>query len=404
MGPGSKRKTSKISTIGPIPTFARNSQRSGLDGSVLGVNVPARDGGGIRVGEGTTNLGPDGKQRFEGYVGYGGATFILTQGQAIAEYTVNNATRIQTTGGTNVLKGHYASVGGIVAAGGVTYTASMVISVPAGGVAVTAKLADGSGGSPATVNPGETKLVSMTRTPNAGSGLALQFVAPTIEDSLDFYAWHPQLESKIYATPYQDPALGARAKESLIAAVSGGVLDPTQGTVFVCMEVNSVAKRQDTANQPYIFHAKGAGYGNLTLAHAKAVASFSFSTYADDMTYTSSTASDANIPNGRRVFGVRWDASEASVWLDGTKKITIPTPKLPGTMASLGLLCATNATGQAGAPIYWAQCSPLALTDAEMAAITTNTQGVPVAVRGCTLLANYGNGGKASGLGLGPTL
>jgi hypothetical protein len=56
------------------------------------------------------NLIPVDKQRFEGWFKYGGATVTLTQNQYVPEWGTSEATRIQSSGGSDVLKYYHSLV------------------------------------------------------------------------------------------------------------------------------------------------------------------------------------------------------------------------------------------------------------------------------------------------------
>lgn len=179
-------------------------------------------GDGMMIEEGTTNLVPSNRLKFEGWTAYSGAQVTLTQNVEFPEIGRNDATRIRTTGGTNLLK-YLTTIENSIA--DQAYTGSVYIkNIGSKPVRFYTQL-----GSAVTVNPGE-----WTRTIGSGIGngraqFQLRFQALNADDDLDFIAWGPQAEYKPFATSF---TTGTRAPESL-RIPTAGVLLPEQGQIDV---------------------------------------------------------------------------------------------------------------------------------------------------------------------------
>jgi hypothetical protein len=153
--------------------------------------------GAVAVEEGTTNLVPSNRLKFEGWNAYGGAQVTRTQNVEFPEIGRNDATRIRTTGGTNTLK-YYLPIERSIA--NQAYIGSVYIkNIGSKPVQFYTQL-----GSRVTVNPGE-----WTRAIASGVGrgtlqFQLRFETLDVDDDLDFIAWGPQAEHKPFATSFVD--------------------------------------------------------------------------------------------------------------------------------------------------------------------------------------------------------
>lgn len=157
------------------------------------------DGYLLEIVEGTTNLIPSDRLKFEGWTAYQGASVTVEQGHSIPGITPDGATRIQTSGGTGVTK-YYTSVG----PGDAGTPASYRVWVRNIGDKPVAVYGSAIGVSN-IVYPGETKLCTgSTDAVNGTSHRQIQFRALDVDDSLDFIAYQPQIEEKPYPTPFVD--------------------------------------------------------------------------------------------------------------------------------------------------------------------------------------------------------
>jgi hypothetical protein len=208
-------------------TFSRASMAYDDVGRLAGLAVPriakTPYGKMAMVEEGTANLVPVDKQKFEGWTAYSGAVVTLTQNQSVPEWGCTDATRIQVSGGTNTYK--YLLGLGFTSVSGQSYTNSIHIkNIGSAPVRIGANFPY-----TATVAPGETKKVILI---NIGDGVAIyrfDFYSVNASDSLDFIAWHPMAETKPYPTSFIETS---RAAESLTMPVlATNLLTPNLASV-----------------------------------------------------------------------------------------------------------------------------------------------------------------------------
>lgn len=176
--------------------------------------------------ENTTNLLPKENCTFEGWTQYLGAKVTLTQNQTVPEWGCTDATRIQISGGSNVIKYFYA-VGS--PAEGVAWSEQVYVKNIGSTTVVVASNLNGLNKS---IDPGTAALVEFKLVGNAAGGSAqIQFKSVNISDSLDFIAWHPMAEAKPYCTPYTTGTRTMTNSEGLIsfgsAPYKGAILTAT---------------------------------------------------------------------------------------------------------------------------------------------------------------------------------
>jgi hypothetical protein len=182
---------------------------------------PGGTGKAIMIEEGTINLVSASTMKFEQFVGAGGAALTLTQNQSVPEWGATDATRLQTTGGTTTRKVAVTILS--PSASGQSYTASVWIKNQSA-VQVQIGINLGVYG---TIQPGESKRVTVTGAGDGVSNVRFDFMTPNTTDNLDVIAWHPQIEAKAYATSWTD---GTRANEDLIIPCNG-IVNADEGTI-----------------------------------------------------------------------------------------------------------------------------------------------------------------------------
>jgi hypothetical protein len=291
---------------------------------------------GVLVEQGTTNLVSRTKQKFNGWTAYQGATVTLTQNQTVPEWSATDATRIQTSGGTNTQK--YVLTFGSASVNATTYTMSAYVK-NVGVVAV--KFINGIGGT-ITIQPGEMGRFSVTGIGNGTTWHIFAFYALNAADNLDFIAWRPQAETKTYATSWTD---GTRSPESLSVPVP---FTPQEGgEISFIVEVNDACKRQVAGQYPRLIEiTRSIGGTGLYVAHSESVAQFTMRTLNDAGEYTQTVFSDSLIPNGARTLDVIHDKAIPAVILecDGTEIARITNPALPSGWG--GAYPGSDATGK----------------------------------------------------------
>ena len=322
--------------------FIRASEAYKSDGTLVASGVPRYEGAGVRIEEGTSNLIPLAKQKFEGWMTYQGAVVTLTQNVAVPEWGATDATRIQTSGGTSVAK--YLFNVGVVPAGELRAERVWVKNTGDKTVKVFANFSDIA----ADVLPGESKLVKLENIiGNDVNNLQISFRTLTIADSLDFIAWRPQAEAKTLATTWTD---GTRAPETLSVPVpftpQGG------GSLSFKVDVTPQSKRRVAGEFPRLIEIeRSIGGTGLMLAHADNAATYEFATFDDTGAKTAATFADSLIPNGIRELKIKQTPTAVILYCDGQPIATIDNPALPSGWGRAYLLSSAAGTNQAGTTV-----------------------------------------------------
>jgi hypothetical protein len=179
-----------------------------------------RFGGAVAVEEGTTNLVPSNRLKFEGWTAVSGAEVTVTQGYGIPGVTPDGATRIQTVGGTTRLK-YYTYVS--PDPGNPASLSVWVYNIGQKTVQVTGNAIHGE----IDVAPGEIRRCTLSMSSLASSQRQIRFgVLLEATDSLDFIAYQPQIEAKPFATSFVD---GTRAAGRL--EYPAEVVPQNEGTI-----------------------------------------------------------------------------------------------------------------------------------------------------------------------------
>jgi hypothetical protein len=185
-----------------------------------------------------------------------------------------------------------------------------------------------------------------------------------------------QLEQKPYATSFID---GTRSLETLTIPTAG-VLNPQEGTWEDYVYVNSVARRQVPGQYPYVFYIpRGNGGPGIVLWHTPDGASWRLGTWNDSGVATAANASDSYTPDGWHRFAVRWNSSEAALFIDGVKRISITNPNLPTSFGSYAYVGSeANGANSLNTLHDDLRISSRARTDEEIAAAYASGQPLPV--------------------------
>jgi len=186
-----------------------------LDGAVATLRPSeGRVGGAVAVEEGTTNLVPSNRLKFEGWTASSGVQVTLTQNVEFPEIGRNDATRIRTTGGTSTLK-YSLSIERSIA--NQAYTGSVYIkNIGSKPVRFYPQL-----GSSVTVNPGEWTRAIASGVGNGTTNFQFRFQALNAGDALDFIAWGPQAERKPFATSFVGGSRAAGVLKYQAAMLAG---------------------------------------------------------------------------------------------------------------------------------------------------------------------------------------
>jgi len=313
-------------------TFSRSSSAYGSDGKMAITNVPRIErtefGKMVWVEEATTNLIPIANQKFVGWTAYGGATVTLTQNQVVPEWGCTDATRIQISGGSNIIKYFLPIVSPSVA--GQAYVASLHIkNIGNHPVVIHTNL---SSTSTQTVDVGETTLVKIAGVGNGFNIFQIQLRALDAAHSLDFIAWQPMAEAKEYATSFHETTRAAESLTMPTAGLTGA------GTIEGMVDINDMIKRQGAVNTPLLYLPGLAG-GYISVAHMYNNPAWNF-TCNSGSAYKYSIINDSNTPNGLYYYKCYWSTSEAGLefWdLTSRSKVAftrITDPNLPPTFTA----------------------------------------------------------------------
>lgn len=195
----------------------------GADGRFAAVAASAlRDAyyiNGVRhtyVEVGTTNfIATAALRQFIGWLTFGGSSVTITQGQTIDPAgsvpgsPVGEATRIQTSGGSNVVK--YYIQPGTRAATPLPEAHSVLVHNLG---ATTVQVATNGAGASVNVAPGETRYVQTANAAPVAGAIQLTFRALNAADNLDFLAWGPQIEQRAFCTTFTGINAAARVDEA----------------------------------------------------------------------------------------------------------------------------------------------------------------------------------------------
>ncbi len=285
------------------------------------VGIMTSGAAGVMVEPGTSNLIPLNRQKFERWTAHGGAVVTLTQGIAVPEWGAVDATRIQTSGGTGVIK--CAETFGRPQA--------VAIQIYIKNIGTTTVQIYPNMGGMVDILPGESRLVKLENLGNGVTLLWIQFRALDVADSLDFIAWRPQAEPKPFCTSWTD---GTRAPETL--SVPG--LPTVEGEIEFTAEITDKCKRQVAGETPaLIIMARADGGTGLQLMHADNAATYELATFDDTEATTAVTFADSLIPNGTRTLKISITTSAVILYCDGVEIARIDNPKLPSAWGRIWL-------------------------------------------------------------------
>jgi hypothetical protein len=350
-------------------TFSRPSTAYDSRGRFLLPNNARFENGGIMVEEGMTNLiAPVSVQDFNtsSWSAYSGAVVTVTQNQTVGEWNTDKATRIQTTGGTNIVK-YFRSIV-VPSVNDTQYSLKVKVkNIGTTPVVVSMNLASGA----TTVNPGETKTVDVTGVGNGTSNFQLMFTTQNVSDSIDIYAFQPQAETKAYSTSFHE---GTRAKETLTIPLS--YLSPTEGTIEIKCDINAITKRQDGANSNrliWIPRSDNTASG-IQIYHSPTSATWSLSTINDAGVQTVNSFVDSLTPNGITNIAITYNSTEAKVFVGGARMGTINSPNLPSAFGTNAYIGSTTYGSYLNTTFYDVCFSSIARSDAEIASRNTIAQ------------------------------
>jgi hypothetical protein len=203
-------------------------------GATVTNNVTRIVNNGVLVEEGTVNLlaSTTAEATFQtsAWNQYLGAVATVTQNQS-DPFGGNGATRIQTSGGTNLIK--YFRGAGTGTAGTINYTTVWVKN----NSATTLRIFTNQGNQSLNVSQNDGWVKFSSQTTSDGFGFRhIEFRTLTVTDNLDFFAYQPQIEAKSYATTF---AIGTRSAEMIDIPNATSLLSASTGTVEMLVNMNN---------------------------------------------------------------------------------------------------------------------------------------------------------------------
>ncbi len=217
-------------------TFAQVEQKDHATDFVIGTREYAYKKA-IMVEEGTTNLVPLANQKFEGWTGYAGSVVTITQNVSVAEWNTSEATRMQTSGGSNTTKYYKSFV--VPSVDGQSYA----IQVKLRNIGATIIQVGCNLGPTQQVAPGETANINLVGTGDGSHYCQIQFQTLNISDNLDFIVFRPQIEAKAYCTSFTD---GTRQPEVLTTTINDKVDLTDKWTISCKAKPNAVKMTENT--------------------------------------------------------------------------------------------------------------------------------------------------------------
>jgi hypothetical protein len=137
------------------------------------------------------NRVPEHMRKFEGWSAYQGASVTLTQNISVSEWGTDEATRIQTTGGSTTTK-YYYGISAVIWGGPLSDGRKTQILVDVKNIGTAQVIISCNLGNDVAVNPGETKSVTVNGTGNGSKYWMFAFQALSASDNLDFIAYNPR--------------------------------------------------------------------------------------------------------------------------------------------------------------------------------------------------------------------
>lgn len=261
----------------------------------------------VAVEEATSNLLAGKTDFITGWTAYSGASVTVVPGHA-DPLGGNAGVRIQTSGGTSTTK-YYASAG--VGTNGQNYALSVYVHVNAGSAPVTI---DDNHGNVVTFSAGDGW--QRAELQFVGDGIAsvqLKFRTASPSDSLDFYAWGPQIETKAFCTSFTETS---RGDGNLTYPVN--ILSPSAGTIAVWFRSGGTQHSASSATYSTVFRVQDSATTNA-LALRRNLSSTDWNFIVGN-----ATAYDVSPPvvlqDGWHLAVLTWDllAGQSTAYIDGS--------------------------------------------------------------------------------------
>ncbi|MHB1000477.1 MAG: LamG-like jellyroll fold domain-containing protein [Armatimonadota bacterium] len=231
-----------------------------IAGSDTVISLDMQDG---ISGVARTNLIPATGVTFAtGWVAYSGEGIVVTQGQALDDYTLDGATKVVGNGaGTNILK-YYGTYGTSIV--GMPYNYNLIVK-NIGTTTIQIGLSGAQAGVvKVSVLAGETKEVEVNTIGNGISSVQVVFYTLVATDMLNVIAYHPMLSYGSKKAYDNSPAIAAVVPARLLdgsgrgnhAAVSGAV--PVRGA-------NGIEQSLDGVDDKFAISGDRIGVGDVTV-------------------------------------------------------------------------------------------------------------------------------------------
>jgi hypothetical protein len=333
-------------------------------GATVTNNVTRIVNNGVLVEEGTTNLlaSTTAEATFatSAWNQYLGAVATVTQNQS-DPFGGNGATRIQTSGGTNLIK--YFRGAGTGTAGTINYTTVWVKN----NSATTLRIFTNQGNQSLNVSQNDGWVKFSSQTTSDGLGFRhIEFRTLTVTDNLDFFAYQPQIEAKSYATTF---AIGTRSAERLQIPVAS--VTPSQGTIDIELEVTAETKRQfDGTYFRRIFNITRnvATNNGIYIGYNSPTSNFVLESSDDTGNIRNLSFPDSLLTNGRRMLTVTWDSTTIRLYINGTFYNSMAKDRFPTQFIDFDLGRRADGFGANNSAYYNVRTSSRARTATEVLA------------------------------------
>jgi hypothetical protein len=249
---------------------------------------------------------------------------------------------------------------------GTTYTFQMEY-VHDSGTPLSSFYVTGDGAFASMPRVGTTNVYSCTNaSPITGSIGTYGYGSGTdVDIDSTFYVRNYQCEAKSYRTSFA--GYGGVRNAEVVAVPTTGVLSTSQGTVE--MLLNCTPNFLETSSNHYIFGHTTDGansYNVIAIRHEKT--SNTIQGWLSNATGTATYPGYGAISAGLHRVALRWNASEACLFIDGIKGTPVSTPNIPAALSSTFSIGSYNGNLHSNAQISDVVISNVARSDASLTA------------------------------------
>ena len=268
----------------------------------------------VAVEDGTTNLVPINRTTFEGWTQVSGASISITQNMKLDKITDHGATRIQSSGGSEVLKYSMRDVS--VGQGGIDTECSWsiwVYNLSNTPMYVTTETGANSPYTAKIVEPQEIKKITWSiQSQQSNYYRRLGFQTDNIEDELDVIVYQPQIESKSFPSSFVE---GSRGNGFL--PYPKELLNPSAFTINTWIIQRANSSEGFSSYNP-IFEICSSSHQNYRLLFMYSGTDTLRAWYGNDSMNSSTSAFSSGIPiNEWHMCTLSYDGSTYRIYVNG---------------------------------------------------------------------------------------